>query len=75
MWPLSVYGPAKTEATYITGTDLSPEEMRLRAYEARAQNKLNDYVRTVPFKKCPPLTRLLDHVRNKSSPISKQHHR
>ncbi|KAG8914751.1 hypothetical protein FRC00_011122 [Tulasnella sp. 408] len=42
-WLLSTYGPAKHEPTYITGTDLSPEEMRVRAYEARAQNRLDYY--------------------------------
>ncbi|KIO30914.1 hypothetical protein M407DRAFT_20036, partial [Tulasnella calospora MUT 4182] len=42
-WPLSTYGPAKHEPTYITGTDLSQEEMRVRAYEARSQNRLSEY--------------------------------
>lgn len=48
-WPLSTYGPAKYEPTYIIGIDMSPEEMRVRAYEAKAQNRLNEYVRTRPI--------------------------
>ncbi|KAG8906138.1 hypothetical protein FRB99_007528 [Tulasnella sp. 403] len=43
-WPLSVYGPAKQEATYVKGVDVSQEEMRVKAYEARAQGRINEYV-------------------------------
>ncbi|KAG8937350.1 hypothetical protein FRC00_006825 [Tulasnella sp. 408] len=42
-WPLSTYGPARHKPPYITGTDLSPEEMRVRAYELRAQKRLDKY--------------------------------
>ncbi|KAG8925190.1 hypothetical protein FRC02_009867 [Tulasnella sp. 418] len=43
-WPFSSYGPAKGEATYIVGVDMSPEEMRLRAYEAKSNNQFDQYV-------------------------------
>ncbi|KAG8890479.1 hypothetical protein FRB98_007826 [Tulasnella sp. 332] len=42
-WPLSSYGPAKNEPVYVTGLDMSPEEMRLKAYEARKLNQNTQY--------------------------------
>jgi len=44
MWPLSSYGPAKNEPTYIVGLDMSPEEMRLKAYDARKSGQIDQYV-------------------------------
>lgn len=43
-WPFSSYGPAKGEPTYVTGLDVSPDEMRVKAYEAKSKNQSNEYV-------------------------------
>lgn len=34
LWPLSSYGPGKSEATLISGLDESPEELRFMAWQA-----------------------------------------
>lgn len=44
LWPLSSYGPAKYEPLYVTGLDMSPEEMRVKAYEARGNKQEAQYV-------------------------------
>ncbi|KAG2177222.1 hypothetical protein INT43_007879, partial [Umbelopsis isabellina] len=37
IWDLSIYGPAKEEPNMIVGTDLSPEEDRVKYYQSRLQ--------------------------------------
>lgn len=37
VWDLSIYGPAKEEPNMIVGTDLSPEEDRVKYYQSRLQ--------------------------------------
>lgn len=44
IWKLSSYGPAKYEPNLLTGSDVSQEEMRLRAYEALSLGKMDEYV-------------------------------
>lgn len=77
-WPLSTYGPAKHEPTYITGTDLSQEEMRVRAYDARSQNRFNEYVRTmhVPAVRAgvANLANTTDYIRSDPATTSRKHY-
>jgi hypothetical protein len=44
VWPLSVYGPAKGEPNLIDNTDVSPEELRLKFWEAKQANDPSLYV-------------------------------
>lgn len=44
LWPLSSYGPAKNEPNVISGLDISSEELRFNAWEAKAKNDLNGYI-------------------------------
>ncbi|CAM0135558.1 hypothetical protein VKS41_005207 [Umbelopsis sp. WA50703] len=37
VWDLSIYGPAKEEPNMIVGTDLSPEEDRVKYYQCKMQ--------------------------------------
>jgi nucleoporin NUP42 len=37
VWDLSIYGPAKEEPNMIVGTDLSPEEDRVKYYQYKMQ--------------------------------------
>ena len=48
LWPLSVYGPAKHEPNLSPSLDESPEELRIRAVQAKAANTIPDYVRYCP---------------------------
>jgi nucleoporin NUP42 len=41
---LSVYSPHKSAINMIDGTDVSPEELRFQAYQARANNTTSQYV-------------------------------
>ncbi|KIM20846.1 hypothetical protein M408DRAFT_30045, partial [Serendipita vermifera MAFF 305830] len=43
LWPISSYGPGKNEPTFLTGLDISPEEMRARAFEAMKEGKGAEY--------------------------------
>jgi hypothetical protein len=67
-WPLSSYGVAKNEPTFLSGLDVSPEELRVQAVLALKDNKIQDYVRqpSPPFPL--PLTRIKDPKRNSSNP-------
>ncbi|KAJ3933420.1 MAG: hypothetical protein NXY57DRAFT_19892 [Lentinula lateritia] len=44
LWPLSSYGPAKYEPVIVVGLDACPEELRVKAWEAKVQNNLNGYI-------------------------------
>lgn len=44
LWPLSSYGPGKHEPTLINALDESPEEMRVKAWEANRSGQLQTYV-------------------------------
>ncbi|KAI5801536.1 hypothetical protein DFH27DRAFT_60729 [Peziza echinospora] len=45
IWKLSSYAPGKDPpAQLIDGKDMSPEEMRLRAYECMANGAMNQYI-------------------------------
>jgi nucleoporin NUP42 len=44
LWPLSSYGAAKYEPTFLEGLDVSPEELRFRAWEATKDGKMQEYV-------------------------------
>ncbi|KNZ54580.1 hypothetical protein VP01_290g6 [Puccinia sorghi] len=44
LYYLSVYSPHKFATNIIDGTDLSPEELRFQAYQARANNTTSQYV-------------------------------
>ncbi len=46
-WVFSCYSPAKETACYPGLEDISPEEMRLEAYAARASNAMDQYVKKV----------------------------
>lgn len=48
MWKMSSFGPAKLEPNLIIGMDMSPEEMRLKAYEARKTGQEAAYVSARP---------------------------
>jgi len=48
-WPLSSYGVAKNEPTFLTGLDVSPEELRVQAVLALKDGKIQDYVRPPLF--------------------------
>ncbi|KAG0148578.1 hypothetical protein CROQUDRAFT_75220 [Cronartium quercuum f. sp. fusiforme G11] len=41
---LSVYAPCKNAPNMIDGTDVSPEELRFNAYQARASNTMPQYI-------------------------------
>lgn len=43
IWKTSSYGPAKYEPNLLTGLDVSPEEMRLRAYDALKEGRITEY--------------------------------
>ena len=45
LWPLSSYGPAKSEPNLLSGLDESPEELRVRAVTALRAGNTNEYVR------------------------------
>jgi nucleoporin NUP42 len=49
LWPLSSYGPAKSEPTFITNLDESQEELRVRAVTALKSGAVNDYVCLLRF--------------------------
>jgi hypothetical protein len=51
-WPLSSYGPSKYAPTFVTGLDMSPEELRVRAVMAKTNGTVNEYV-------CPPILFLI----------------
>ncbi|KDQ15489.1 hypothetical protein BOTBODRAFT_65540 [Botryobasidium botryosum FD-172 SS1] len=42
-WPLSSYGPAKYEPTIMAGIDLTPEELRVKAWEATVSGNVEAY--------------------------------
>ncbi|POW13889.1 hypothetical protein PSHT_07551 [Puccinia striiformis] len=44
LYCLSVYSPHKSAMNMIDGTDMSPEELRFQAYQARANNTTSQYV-------------------------------
>ncbi|KAJ3711261.1 hypothetical protein DFJ43DRAFT_112159 [Lentinula guzmanii] len=44
LWPLSSYGPAKYEPDIVVGLDTCPEELRVKAWEAKVQNNVNGYI-------------------------------
>lgn len=44
LWPLSSYGPAKGQQTIVPGLDESPEEMRVKAFEAAKAGTTSEYV-------------------------------
>ncbi|KAA1083275.1 hypothetical protein PGT21_014493 [Puccinia graminis f. sp. tritici] len=44
LYYLSVYSPHKSAINMIDGTDVSPEELRFQAYQARANNTTSQYV-------------------------------
>ncbi|PLW57228.1 hypothetical protein PCANC_03131 [Puccinia coronata f. sp. avenae] len=44
LYYLSVYSPHKLATNMIDGTDVSPEELRFQAYQARANNNPSQYV-------------------------------
>ncbi|KIK64864.1 hypothetical protein GYMLUDRAFT_258825 [Collybiopsis luxurians FD-317 M1] len=45
LWPLSSYGPARYKDTIIGGLDVSPEELRVEAWEAVRKGKIDSYVK------------------------------
>ena len=47
IWPLSTYGPAKYQPTLMTGLDMSPEELRVKAAEAARAGTTQEYVRPI----------------------------
>ncbi|KAI9629431.1 hypothetical protein KEM48_012899 [Puccinia striiformis f. sp. tritici PST-130] len=44
LYCLSVYSPHKSAMNMIDGTDMSPEELRFQAYQARANDTTSQYV-------------------------------
>lgn len=44
LWPFSVYGPAKYEPNLISKHEESPEELRVKAWEAKKQGNPALYV-------------------------------
>lgn len=56
-WAMTVYAPLKHAPNLVDGTDLSPEELRFQAYQARATNTMDQYVRA---------PRLHNHLLSKS---------
>ena len=46
-WPLSSYGPAKSEKNLLPSLDESPEELRFKAVIAMQSGNINEYVRTL----------------------------
>jgi hypothetical protein len=44
LWPLSSYGVGKYEPSFLSGLDISPEELRVRAVEALKEGKGAEYV-------------------------------
>ena len=44
LWPLSSFGPGKYENTLLKGLDESPEEMRVKAWEANRSGQALTYV-------------------------------
>jgi len=45
LWPLSSYGAAKNVPNLLADLDLSSEELRVRAYEAKKSGQMQQYVR------------------------------
>ncbi|KAG8750387.1 hypothetical protein FRC14_000538, partial [Serendipita sp. 396] len=43
LWPLSSYGVAKGEPTFLTGLDISPEELRARAVDRMRRGRSQSY--------------------------------
>lgn len=44
LWKLSAYAPARGEPNLISGKDVSPDELRVMAYQARASGQEAQYV-------------------------------
>lgn len=44
LWPFSAYGPAKYEPNLITKHEESPEELRVKFWQAKTQNNPTIYV-------------------------------
>ncbi|KAJ2395106.1 Nucleoporin-like protein 2 [Coemansia sp. RSA 2603] len=45
MWKLSCFGPMNNKPNILSGTDISPEEMRMDYMQAASSNQLNAYER------------------------------
>lgn len=52
LYALTSYAPGKGESNLVDGIDLSPEELRMLFYNARAANDISLYVRLF---RCPLL--------------------
>lgn len=73
LWYVSVYAPLKLTPNLIADTDLSPEELRLQAYQARSSNTFPQYVSLSGRNpSLPELTNAFGHRSNKRRRTSRR---